>query len=42
MYDWVGWLKNELAESLSKSKKRTGGFDISTLLRKMENELSVE
>lgn len=39
----LGWgLKNELVESLNKSKKRTGIFDVSALLQKMENELSVE
>ncbi|EEH2312400.1 hypothetical protein GXE42_22105 [Salmonella enterica] len=36
------WLKNKLAAPGSKYKKRTGGFDVSALLRKMENELSVE
>ncbi|ECG6700144.1 hypothetical protein [Salmonella enterica] len=36
------WLKNKLAAPGSKCKKRTDGFDVSALLRKMENELSVE
>ncbi|EAA8036604.1 hypothetical protein GTB35_003955 [Salmonella enterica] len=36
------WLKNELAAPGGKYKKRTDGFDVSALLRKMENELSVE
>ncbi|EAQ3856384.1 hypothetical protein E7T78_06110 [Salmonella enterica] len=36
------WLKNKLAASGSEYKKRTNGFDVSALLRKMENELSVE
>ncbi|EHC81880.1 hypothetical protein LTSERUB_4963 [Salmonella enterica subsp. enterica serovar Rubislaw str. A4-653] len=28
MYSWVLWLKNELVETLNKSKKRTSGFDV--------------
>ncbi|EDW3873405.1 hypothetical protein M0874_001657 [Salmonella enterica] len=36
------WLKSKLAAPGSKYKKRTDGFDVSALLRKMENELSVE
>ncbi|EJJ2521838.1 hypothetical protein NIR78_005035 [Salmonella enterica] len=36
------WLKSKLAAPGSKCKKCTGGFDVSALLRKMENELSVE
>ncbi|EBT9372608.1 hypothetical protein IEN10_003966 [Salmonella enterica subsp. enterica serovar Sandiego] len=36
------WLKSKLAAPGGKYKKCTGGFDVSALLRKMENELSVE
>ncbi|EIK9752970.1 hypothetical protein ORB76_004167 [Salmonella enterica] len=36
------WLKSKLAAPGGKVKKCTVSFDVSALLRKMENELSVE